>query len=351
MGEALFRNAGGARAVSGRGLMSGIRYRGFRWYFALLAVAVSLAFGSRPVQAQSFPTRPLHIIVPTSVSTPPDIVSRIVANALSESEGWNVVVENRPGAVQTLGAIEVLKQPADGYTLFAVGVPVTAAQTLVPNISFNLNSDFVPVVQLTESGNVLVVNPSVPAKTVGELVEYLKKNPDKVTYSSGGFGTPAHLLGELFKLQTGVHAIHVPYNDFPRAITDLIQGINGYQFITVLPVVGFIHGGQLRALAVMSAKRVAALPDVPTIAEAGYPALTSADWVGFSAKKGTPPEAVARLNAAVNKVLKQPKVQEALNKIGTTPVGGTPAQYGDLVSSQVALWAKVVDDAGLKLQQ
>jgi tripartite-type tricarboxylate transporter receptor subunit TctC len=301
--------------------------------------------------AQSYPSRTIRIIVPTSVSTPPDIVSRIVASALSESEGWSVIVENKPGAVQTLGASEVLKQPADGYTMLAVGTPVTAAQSIVPNVSFNLNTDFAGVIQLTRSGNVLVVNPAVPAKTVAELVTYLKQDPDKFTYSSGGFGTPAHLIGELFKLKTGVRVTHVPYNDFPRAISDLLQGINTYQFITVLPVVGFIQTGKLRALAVTSPQRVPALPEVPTVAEAGYPDLTAEDWVGFSIKAGTPPDAIARLNAAVNKVLTLPKVREALEKIGSQPAGGSAELYTDLVKSQVALWAKVVNDAGLKLPQ
>jgi tripartite-type tricarboxylate transporter receptor subunit TctC len=330
--------------------MSSNRYWRRRICVALLG-AIGVLGASWHVDAQSYPSRSIRIIVPTSVSTPPDIVSRIVATALSESEGWSVVVENRPGAVQTLGASEALKQPADGYTIMAVGVPLTAAQSLVPSINFKVDSDFAPVAQITASGNVLVVNPSVPAKSVGELVAYLKDNPDKVTYSSGGFGTPAHLIGELFKLQTGVRVTHVPYNDFPRAITDLLQGVNAYQFITVLPVVGFIKAGQLRALAVTSRQRVPALPDVPTIAEAGYPGLTSEDWVGFSVRAGTPPDTIARINQAVNKVLQSPKVREALEKIGSEPAGGTPADFGNLVSSQVALWAKVVNDAGLKLQQ
>ncbi|HEX3991031.1 MAG TPA: tripartite tricarboxylate transporter substrate-binding protein [Acetobacteraceae bacterium] len=316
-----------------------------------MAVAALVFAAGAPADADSFPSRSIRVIVPASVSTPPDIITRIVANALSESEGWNVVVEDRPGAVQTLGAHEVLKQPADGYTILSVGVPLSAAQTLVPDIGFQLDSDFAPIVQLSESGNVLVVNPSVPVKSVAELVQYLKQNPDKLTYSSGGFGTPAHLIGELFKLQTGVRVTHVPYNDFPRAITDLLQGVNAYQFITVLPVLGFIKSGQLRALAVTPPKRVPQLPDVPTLAEAGYPALTNFDWVGWSARAGTPPEVIGRVNAAVNKVLKMPKVIDAFDKVGSQTVGGPPGQLGELVKSQVALWAKVVADAGLKLQQ
>jgi tripartite-type tricarboxylate transporter receptor subunit TctC len=301
--------------------------------------------------AQSYPSRPIRIIVPASVSTPPDIVTRIAVNAINASEGWNMVVENRPGAGQVLGVREVLKQPADGYTLVTVGFPLTVSQTLVPDAGFDLNTDFAPVSELAISGNVLVVNPNTPAKTVGELVEYLKANPDKGTFSSGGVGTPAHIIGELFKLKTGVRTTHVPYTEFPRAISDLLQGVNTYQFMAVAPVLGFIKSGQLRALAVTPAKRIPQLPDVPTLAEAGYPELTSFDWVGLSAKAGTPSDAIARVNAAANKALKDPKVAEAFEKVGSEAAGGTPQQLGDLIKTQVALWAKVIGEAGLKLQQ
>jgi tripartite-type tricarboxylate transporter receptor subunit TctC len=324
---------------------------GYLGYFALLLAAIGFLSVPRPADAQSYPSRAIRIIVPASVSTPPDIIGRIVANGLSENAGWNVVVEDRPGAVQTLGAREVLKQPADGYTIMTVGVPISAAQSLVPDIGFSLATDFSPIVQLSTSGNVLVVNPKVPAKSVAELVQYLKDNPDKATFSSGGFGTPAHLIGELFELQTGLRATHVPYTEFPRAISDLLQGVNTYQFITVLPVLGMINTGQLRGVAVTPAKRLPALPDVPTLAEAGYPALTSFDWVGFAAKAGTPADVIGRFNAAVNKVLMEPKVVEAFGKVGSETAGGTPEQLGDLMKSQVALWSQVVNDAGLKLQQ
>ncbi len=320
-------------------------------FIALALMALGIAVASRHALAQAYPSRSIRVIVGTSVSTPPDIISRIVASALNDSEGWSVVVENKPGAMHSLAAQYVLAQPADGYTIMAVGLPTTAAPSLIPNTGFNLETDFAPVAQLSTSGNVLVVNPKIPVKTVAELVAYLQQNPDKLTYSSGGFGTPAHLIGELFKLQTGVKATHVPYTDFPRAITDLLQGVNAYQFITALPVIGFIQKDQLRPLAVTSAKRLAALPDVPTIAEAGYPTLTAEDWVGFAVKKGTPPDVVARLNGAINKVLKTPKVEAAFEKITSQPAGNTPAQFGAFVNSQVALWAKVIKDANLKVQQ
>jgi tripartite-type tricarboxylate transporter receptor subunit TctC len=302
-----------------------------------------------PALGQSFPSRTIRIVVPNSASTPPDILARIVATALSNGEGWNVVVENKPGAVLTLGAQEVLKQPADGHTLFSVTSPIAALPGLVPDAKFNIESDFVPVIQVGTAYNVLVVHPSVPVHSVSELVTYLKMNPDKHTFSSGGFGTPAHLLGELFKLETGVRTTHVPYVQFPQAIADLLSGVNTYQFITILPVVQHINAGRLRPLAVMGYKRVAALRDVLTIVEAGYPKLAAEDWAGLLVKSGTPTSLVAQLNGAVDKALKTDKVREALAKIGTDPGGGKPEAFGALMHAEVARWTKVINDAGIKI--
>lgn len=313
------------------------------WAFAATVAAAA--------SAQPFPTRTIHIYAPTGPGTPPDIISRVIATQLVESEGWRVVVENKVGAVQTLAGTEVLKQAPDGYAIYALSLPVTAAPAFLAKMPFDLGKDFAPVSQVSVSYNVLVVTPSLPVTSVADLVALLKEKPDKLTFSSGGFGTPAHLIGEMFKLKEHVRAVHVPYAQMPQAIGDLLGGTNQFMFITTLPVVGLVNTGKLHALAVTGPKRLAALPNVPTMAEQGHPELAVADWVGFAVKAGTPPDVVAKLNAAVNKALKDQTVRDAFEKIGAEPAGGTPAAFGMLIHSQVTHWSKVVKDSGIKMQQ
>ncbi len=323
--------------------------RAFLSTVAMAGAATGLGF-VRAAKAHSFPSKLISIVLPTGGSTPPDILARIVANALSNDEGWKVIVEDKPGGAESIGVADVFKQPADGYTLLTAATPLAAMPGLMPHTAFNIEKDFVPVILVGTGYNVLVVNPKVPVHSVSDLVAYLKKDPGKHTFSSGGFGTPAHLLGELFLLETGTKATHVPYpGAMPQAIADLVSGVNTYQFITLLPVVQLIKTGKLRALAVMGDKPLSVLPDVPTIVEAGYPKLEAEDWQGMLVRSGTPPEAIARLNEAINKVLKSEKVRESFAKLGVNVGGGTPQQFGALFHAEVARWTRVTKDAHIKI--
>ena len=310
---------------------------------------IGLGAGCGAAMAQSYPSGMIRIVVPSAAGTPPDIMGRMIAAELGESEGWRVVVENKVGAIQTLGLAEVLRQPADGYTLASIAMSASAAAALLGNLKFQLAVDFVPVIKLASAYHVLVVHPAVQAKSLSEFVALLKSQPDKLTFSSGGFGTPAHLAGELFKLQTGTRTTHVPYQALPRAIGDLLNGTNQFQFITPLPVIDLIATGKLRALAVTAPARLPALKDVPTVGEAGFPNLIIQDWFGILAKTGTPSEVVERLNQAMNKALAKPRVRDAIAKMAAEPAGGTPAEFGQFLAAQIAYWSKVVKDANIKI--
>lgn len=315
-----------------------------------LCAAAALAAFTIATAAQTFPTQSLRIVVGSAPSTPPDILSRVIAAELQDAEKWTVVVENRPGASQVLGGQDVLRAAADGHTLYNVSLPITAAPALQSKMTFDLTKDFAPVIQLARSYNVLVVNPNVPARSLAELVKLIKDQPDKLNYSSGGLGTPAHLVGELFKQQAQVRAAHVPYVQFPQAISDLLNGTNHYMFITTLPVMDLIASGKLRALAVTSPQRLPLLKDVPTVGEQGFAGLTVGDWNGMLVRSGTPANSTAQLNQAMNKALQSAKVREAFGRLAAEPVGGPPEAFGALLVAELAQWGKVIAAAGLKPQ-
>jgi len=291
----------------------------------------------------------LRIVTAGGAGSPPDVISRIVATELSEQQNWRITVENRPGALTTLAIADVLKQPADGRTIMTMDVPVVAAPALAPDRHLRLETEFVPVVKLSKEYNVLVVTPSVPAGSLAELVALLKSQPGKFNFSSGPFGTPAHLIGEMFKLQTGVVATHVPYPSPQQRLSDLMAGITQFDFIAASNAVDLIATGRLRALAVTAPKRVAALKDVPTVVEQGFPELVVEGWFGFAVKAGTPKEVSERLNAAVNTALARERVRNAFANLGAEPVGGTAAEFGAFVNSQIAHWGKVVRESGIKM--
>jgi tripartite-type tricarboxylate transporter receptor subunit TctC len=316
-----------------------------------LPLLLFVASMGAPALAQPYPSNVIRIVVPTGPGTPPDIISRIIANELSESDGWKVIVENRGGALQTIATADVLKQAPDGYTVLAMSVPMMAAPALLPHLGLRPETDFAPVIKLSASYNVLVVTPTLPAKSVSELVDLLKREPDKYNFSSAGFGTPAHLIGELFKLKTGAPATHVPYQQGQQRLTDLMNGTIQFDFIATVSAVDFIATGKLRALAVTAPRRVAALADVPTVLEQGFPDLVVEDWVGFVVRAGTPGEIIARLNETIGRALAKPKVQATFAKLGAEVQGGTTADFGKFISAQSALWTNVVKVSGIKLPQ
>ena len=316
---------------------------------ALFALPAFAAFGPLAM-GQSYPSKALKIVVGTAVGTPIDILSRVVADKLGAQLAQPVVVENRVGAGGTVGSQEVLRQPADGYTLMNVYMPMTVVQTIMPEINYSLIRDFTPVGQFAWSYNVLAVHPSVKANTPRELAELLRAHPGKFSFASGGPGTPAQLAGELFKMETRTDALHVPYAQFPQAISDLVAGRHQFMFGATPPLIPQINGGKLRALAVTGPQRLAALKDVPTMAESGYPDFVVRDWQGLAARAGTPRDVVMRLNGTLAKVLALPDVAQAFGKLGADTAGGTPEEFGRLIDSEIERWGRVAKAANIRLQ-
>ena len=316
-----------------------------------LIVLASVGFDIPTGHAETYPSNVIRIVVPTGPGTPPDIISRVVAAELSEGEGWRLVVENRPGALQTIGMAEVLKQPADGYTIYPMSVPTTAVPALMPNLGMRPDVDFIPAVKLSKSYNALVVSASVPAQSISQLVALLKQQPGRYNFSSAGFGTPAHLIAEMFKLQTGTQATHVPYQQAQQRIGDLLNGTNHFDFLATVSAGDLVATGKLRALGVTASDRVEGLKTVATVVEQGFADLVVEDYVGFAVKSGTSSDIVARLNEAVNKALRKPRVVETFAKLGATPAGGSADEFAGLIKSQVAHWGRVVRESGIKMPQ
>jgi tripartite-type tricarboxylate transporter receptor subunit TctC len=262
-----------------------------------------------------------------------------------------MVVENRPGAMQTIGMSDVLSQPADGHSIYPMSVPTMAVPALLPKLGLRPDFDFLPIVKVSKSYNVLVVTPSFPANSLPELVAVLKAKPGKYNFSSAGFGTPAHLIGEMFKLQTGVDVTHVPYQQAQQRISDLLNGTNHFDFLATVTAADLVAAGKLRAIAVTSPQRVPSLKDVPTVVEQGFPNLVVEDYVGFSVKNGTSKQIVIRLNDAMNKALAKAKVREAFAKLGAEPAGGSTSEFGGFIGLQLEHWGKVVKDSGIKMPQ
>ena len=313
--------------------------------FAALAVV-----GGALAQAPTYPTKPIRLVVPFPPGGATDILARDVAQKLTESWGQAVVVDNRPGAGANIGTELVAKSAPDGYTLLMGTVGTHAINpSLYAKLPYDHVKDFAPVILVAGVPNVLVVNPALPVNSVAELIAYAKANPGKLNFASSGSGTSIHLSGELFKVMAGVEMVHVPYKGSAPAVQDLIGGQVQLMFDNLPPSLPQIKAGKLRALAVTSAARAPALPDVPTMAEAGLPGFEASSWFGILAPTGTPPAIVAKLNAEIAKWLATPEAKEKLAKQGANAAGGSPEDFAKHIAAETAKWAKVVKDSGAKV--
>lgn len=316
--------------------------------FTLAGTFAACAIGA-PVQAAGYPDKAVRVVVGFSAGGTTDVIARIMAKELTEELGQSFVIENKPGAGSNIGAEYVARATPDGYTLYFVAVTSAINQTLYPKLNFNLVKDFAPVALAAKVPNVLVVNPKVPAKTVKEFVDYAKANPGKLAFASSGSGTSIHMAGELFKLQAGVDVLHVPYKGSAPALTDLIGGQVQFMFDNMPSSWPHAQSGKLRALAVTTKERSPSAPDLPTMAESGFPNFDVSSWFGLIAPANTPPEVVAKLNAAMLKGLDKPEVKRAFEDLGAVPVKTTPAEFGQFIKSEVDTWATVVKASGAKV--
>jgi tripartite-type tricarboxylate transporter receptor subunit TctC len=317
-----------------------------RHFLHLLAGAAALAV-SRIAWAQAYPSRPVRIIVPFAPAGSTDIVARLMGQWLSERLGQQFVIENRPGGGGNIGTEAVVRASPDGYTLLLVGGGNAINATLYDKLNFNFIRDIAPVAGIERHPYVMVVNPSFPPKAVSEFIAYAKANPGKLTMASAGIGTPSHLFGELFKMMAGVDMVHVPYRSAGPALTDLLGGQVQVMFPTTVSSIEYIKTGRLRALAVTTATRSDALPDIPTVGEfvAGYEASA---WLGIGAPKATPVEIVDKLNKEINAALADPKLKAKLADLGGTALAGSPADFGKLIADDTEKWGKVVRAANIK---
>ena len=311
-------------------------------FLALIASPAALA--------QTYPAKPIRVVVPFPPGGGTDIVARTVTPKMAEILGQPFVIENRAGAGGNIGTEAVAKSPADGYTLLVASASTAINTTLVPSLSWDFRRDFTPVVLMVVNNHLLAAHPSVPANNVRELLALAKAKPGQVTYASYGPGSSAHLTAELFKLMAGVDLLHVPYKGAAPAVNDLLGGQVNVIFADVAAMLSHLKSGKLKALGIGSAKRFEGLPDVPTIAESGVPGFEAGGFLGLVAPAGTPVAVVQALNAAAQKSLAQPEVRERLLALASPPVGGTPEQFAAHIQGEIDKWARVIRAASIKAE-
>jgi tripartite-type tricarboxylate transporter receptor subunit TctC len=318
-----------------------------RQFLHLAAGAAALPAVSRIARAQAYPSRPVRIIAGFAPGGGVDIVARLIGQWLSERLGQQFIIENRPGAGTNIATEAVVRAPPDGYTLLLVGPTHTVNATLYERLNYNFIRDIAPIASISREPLVMVVNPSVPAKTVTEFIAYAKAHPGKLNMASSGIGTSVHVGGELFKMMTGIDMLHVPYRGAAPAITDLIGGRVQVMFATLPSSIEYIRAGNLRALAVTTAKRTPVLPDVPTVSDV-LPGYEASAFYGVGAPRNTPAEIVDKLNKEINAGLADSGMKARLADLGGTVLPGSSADFGKLIAEETDKWAKVIQAGGIK---
>jgi tripartite-type tricarboxylate transporter receptor subunit TctC len=313
----------------------------------LAAGAAALPAMPRIARAQPYPSRPVRIVVGFPAGGTSDIVARVLGQWLAERVGQQFVVENRPGAGSNLATEAVARATPDGYTLLLIGGANTINATLFDKLSFDFLRDIAPVASVFETPLVVEVNPSVPVNTFQEFITYAKTNPGKLNFATPGVGTPPHVAGELFKMTAGVDLVHVPYRGTGPMLTDLIGGQVQVAFDPLPASIEHIRAGKLHALAVTTASRSEALPNIPSAGEY-VPGYVASNWYGFAAPRNTPPEIIGRLNAEINAALSDPKIKARLIELGGTPLASSPVDFAKFVTDDTAKWAKVIRAANIK---
>jgi tripartite-type tricarboxylate transporter receptor subunit TctC len=318
-----------------------------RQFLHMAAGAVALPLASRFAWAQTYPSRPVSLVSGFAPGGSADITARLIGQWLSERLGQQFVIENRPGASSNIATEAVVRAPADGYTLLLVTGANATSATMYDKLNFSFIRDIAPVASVMRCPFVMVVNPSVPAKSVPEFIAYAKANPRKLNMASPGIGSGVHIAGELFKMMAGVDMVHVPYRGAGPSLTDLIGGQVQVTFESMPAAIGYIRAGTLRALAVTATQRSEALPDIPTVAEF-VPGYDVSAWYGVGAPKATPDGIVEKLNKEINAGLADPKIKARLADLGGTPLVGSPADFGKLIADETEKWAKLVKFANIK---
>jgi tripartite-type tricarboxylate transporter receptor subunit TctC len=320
-----------------------------RWWKLGLIVTAFAALAS-PTSAQTWPSKPVKIVVPFGPGGPADVYARIVAQGLTEALKQQFIIDNKPGAGALIGTEVVAKAAPDGYTLLMMSNTHTVNETLFAKRPYELMRDLTPVAPVNSSDLVMVVHPSVPAKTLQEFIALAKAQPGKLTYASSGPGTPYHMAGELFKSMSGTDILHIPHKGSAEARNDVMGGHVQMMFDAVTAMKGSIDAGEVRALATTGLQRSSVMPNVPTVNESGVPGYEATIWLGIMAPKGTPKEIVDRLNAEIAKIIAKPEIRDAWARQGAVPMTMTPDQFGAYLKQDIEKWAKVIKTAGIDLQ-